>query len=79
MTLRQQAVRLARGRATGRLSRTLPWIGTALALLAVGSAIRRKGVVGGTVDTALNAVPYLGGLKTMAESARGRDFIRDRP
>jgi hypothetical protein len=61
-----------------RLTRSVPWVGGALALLAIGSAIRRKGLVGGTVDTALNAVPFLGGAKTLAELARGRDFIRDR-
>ena len=61
-----------------RLSRSIPWIGAAVAILAIGSAIRRKGFVGGTVDTALNAVPYVGGLKNLAEVVRGRDFIRDR-
>jgi hypothetical protein len=61
-----------------RLARSVPWIGTALALVAVGAAIRRKGVVGGTVDTALNAVPVLGAAKGAVEAFRGRDFIPDR-
>ena len=82
MALRQQAVtygqRRVAQRMSTRLSRSIPWIGAAVAILAIGSAIRRKGFVGGTVDTALNAVPYVGGLKNLAEVVRGRDFIRDR-
>ena len=56
----------------------MPWIGTALALVAVGSAIRRKGVVRGTVDTALNAIPVVGAAKATVEMIRGREFIPDR-
>jgi len=56
----------------------MPWIGTALALAAVGAAIRRKGLVAGTMDTALNAIPVVGAAKTTAEMIRGRDFIPDR-
>ena len=67
-------VRLAR-----RVGRSLPWIGTAIAVYALGSAIRQKGLFGGTLDTALNAVPFVGGVKNFAEVVRGRDFIRDRP
>ena len=56
----------------------MPWIGTALALAAVGASIRRKGLVGGTMDTALNAIPVVGAAKATAEMIRGRDFIPDR-
>ena len=56
----------------------MPWIGVAVALLTVGAAIRRKGVVGGTLDSALNAIPFVGAAKNVAEVVRGRDFIRDR-
>ena len=30
------------------------------------------------LDTALDFIPFVGGLKNAAEVARGRDFIRDR-
>jgi hypothetical protein len=78
MSISNQAVKFGQRRLTKRLSRSLPWIGAAVALLTLGSTIRRKGVVGGTVDTALNSVPVVGGLKNLAELVRGRDFIRDR-
>jgi hypothetical protein len=34
--------------------------------------------VGGTTDTLLNGVPFLGAAKNLAEYWRGRDFIPDR-
>jgi hypothetical protein len=78
MTVLQQAVRFGQLRLGRRLARSMPWIGTALALAAVGASIRRKGVVGGTMDTALNAIPVVGAAKATAEMIRGRDFIPDR-
>ena len=78
MSLQQQALRYGQRRATGRLARVIPWIGTGLALVAVASAIRRKGLVRGAADSALNALPVVGGLKSIVETMRGRDFIADR-
>jgi hypothetical protein len=40
--------------------------------------MRRKGFLGGTVDTALDFIPFVGAAKNMAEVGRGRDFIPDR-
>ena len=61
-----------------RLSRTMPWLGGALALVTVGSAMRRKGAVRGIVDTALDFVPVVGGVKNLVEIRRGRDLIPDK-
>jgi hypothetical protein len=78
MTMTQQLSRYAGRKATRRLARAVPWIGAAIALVTLGSAIRRKGFVGGTVHTVLDAVPFVGGAKNLAEAVRGRDFIPDR-
>jgi hypothetical protein len=78
MTMRKQIGQYLTRRATRRLTRTLPWIGGLLALATVGQAIRRKGMIGGTADTALDFIPFVGGAKNIAEAIRGRDFIRDR-
>ena len=56
----------------------MPWIGTAVALVAVGAAVRHKGVFGGVVDTALDATPGVGAVKNLLEAIRGRDFIKDK-
>ena len=76
--IKQQAIRYGQRRVAGKLSRSLPWIGTAIALLTLGATIRRKGFVRGSLDSALNAVPVLGSMKLAAETMRGKDFFRDR-
>ena len=40
--------------------------------------MRRKGVLGGALDTGMNATPFLGAAKNVAEMIRGRDFFPDR-
>ncbi len=67
------AMRLSR-----RVMRSMPWIGGIIAIATVGRAIRRKGMLRGTVDSALDFLPFVGGVKNLAEAARGRDFIPDR-
>jgi hypothetical protein len=79
MAIPQRALRYGQRRVLRRLGRSIPWIGAAVALATLGSAIRRKGVLGGSVDSAIDAVPFVGGIKNAAEIVRGRDFIRDRP
>jgi hypothetical protein len=61
-----------------RLARSIPWIGALIALATLGSAIRRKGLVRGAVHSGLDAIPYVGGAKNLAELARGRDFFPDK-
>jgi hypothetical protein len=79
MAIPQRELRYGQRRVLLRLGRSIPWIGAAVALATLGSAIRRKGVLGGSVDSAIDAVPFVGGIKNAAEIVRGRDFIRDRP
>jgi len=61
-----------------RLSRSIPYVGAAVALFTIGAAIRRKGMFGGAVHSGLDAIPFVGAAKNMAEVIRGRDFIPDR-
>jgi hypothetical protein len=78
MTIRTQTTRLAQRRLKRRVAKSLPWVGALIALATLGGAIRRKGFFGGSIDTALNAIPFVGGAKNIAEVYRGRDFIRDK-
>jgi Pre-toxin TG len=78
MTIAAQLRQYAGRRITRRFVRAMPWIGSLVALATLGGAIRRKGWLGGTADTALDFVPFVGGAKTIAEAARGRDFIPDK-
>jgi hypothetical protein len=61
-----------------RMARSLPWIGAVIGAATVMSAMRRKGVLSGALDTGLNAVPFLGATKNVVEVMRGRDFFPDR-
>jgi len=79
MTVARQLGQYASRRATRRLVRTMPWIGGILALATVGSTMRRKGILRGALDAALDFIPFVGGAKNLAEMGRGRDFIPDKP
>jgi hypothetical protein len=70
--------RYAGHKLTRRLIRSMPWIGGIVALATLGSAVRRKGFLGGTLDTALDFIPFVGGAKNLAEMGRGRDFFPDK-
>lgn len=79
MSMSRQLGQYAGRKATRRLIRAVPWLGGLVALATLGSAIRRKGLLGGSLDTALDMIPFVGGAKNLAEAGRGRDFIRDKP
>ena len=79
MTTTRKIARWGGARLSRRAARSVPWIGTAVALATVAATIGRKGFFGGLLDTGLNAVPFLGAAKNVAEVVRGRDFIADRP
>ena len=79
MAMTTQIGQYAGRKLTRRLIRSMPWIGSLLALATLGSAVRRKGVIGGTLDTALDFIPFVGGAKNLAEVGRGRDFFPDKP
>jgi hypothetical protein len=55
----------------------LPFGGTAIAVVLVGSDIKRKGVVGGIVNSGIDAIPFVGLAKNAVELVRG-DFIADK-
>jgi hypothetical protein len=78
MAISKQVKQYAGRKLTRRLYRSMPWIGGIIVLATIGSAIRRKGFFGGTLDTALDFIPFVGGAKNFAEATRGRDFIRDK-
>ena len=76
--LSQKLVRYGGVKLSRRLKRSVPIVGTLIAVATVGATIRRKGVISGTLDTGLNAMPLVGALKNAVEILRGRDFFPDR-
>jgi hypothetical protein len=78
MSISRQVVQYGQRRLARRILRVAPWIGGILALATLGKSIRRKGAIGGTIDTTLDFLPIVGGVKNAVEIVRGRDLIRDR-
>jgi len=79
MAMTSHVVRYAQRRLTRKLIRAFPILGAVVAMATIGAAMRRKGVINGTVDTALDFTPIVGLVKNVVEIVRGRDLLADRP
>ncbi len=60
-----------------RMAKTVPFGGTAVAIVLVGTDIRKKGVFGGLINSGIDAIPFVGLAKNAVELVRG-DFIPDK-
>ena len=60
-----------------RGAKMLPFGGAAVAIFLVGHDIKKKGVLGGLVNSGLDAIPVVGLAKNAVELVRG-DFISDK-
>lgn len=60
-----------------RVAKMVPFGGTVVAVVLVGSDIRSKGVVNGLVNSGIDAIPFVGLAKNAVEIVRG-DFIPDK-
>jgi Pre-toxin TG len=78
MSMTRQLAQYGQRRVARKMLRAVPWLGAVVALATLGAAVRRKGMLRGTVDTALDFMPVVGGVKNTVEAVRGRDFLRDR-
>ena len=61
-----------------RVAKSVPFGGTAVAIVLVGSDIKNKGVVKGLLNSGIDAIPIVGLVKNGVEFVRG-DFIPDKP
>lgn len=60
-----------------RVAKSIPGVGTALAVGLVGLDIKRKGVVKGVINSGLDAIPVVGFAKNAVEFFTG-DFLPDK-
>jgi hypothetical protein len=65
-------------RVARRAGRSVPLIGAAVSVYLLRETIKRKGFIGGLLDTSLNALPIIGALKSGVEVFRDRDFFPDK-
>jgi hypothetical protein len=76
-TLKRKLVHAGGWQLVKRGAKMLPFGGTAVVLFLVGSDIKRKGVLGGLVNSGIDAIPFVGLAKNAVELVRG-DFIADK-
>ncbi|MDQ3713351.1 MAG: hypothetical protein M3388_14185 [Acidobacteriota bacterium] len=60
-----------------RVAKSIPYVGTAMAIGLVGYDIRRKGVVKGVLNAGLDAIPFVGLGKNVVEFFTG-DLLPDK-
>lgn len=60
-----------------RVAKSIPYVGTAMAVGLVGYDIKRKGLKNGLLNAGLDAIPFVGAAKNAVEFFRG-DFLPDK-
>ena len=76
-TLKRKVLHAGGWQVAKRVAKTIPFGGTAVAVVLVGSDIRSKGVFRGLLNSGLDAIPFVGLAKNAVEFFRG-DFIPDK-
>lgn len=76
-SIKRKAVEAGGWMAARRAARTVPYVGTAVALGLVGYDIRRKGLIKGLLNSGLDAIPFVGAGKNAIEFFTG-DLIPDK-
>ena len=61
-----------------RVAKYIPFGGTAVAMVLVGSDIKQKGLVRGVANSTIDAIPVVGLAKNAVELFTG-DFLADKP
>jgi len=76
-TLKRKLIHAGGWQIAKRVAKSIPFGGTAVAIVLVGSDIKNKGVVNGLVNSGIDAIPFVGLAKNAVELVRG-DFIPDK-
>lgn len=60
-----------------RVAKSIPYVGTVMTLGLIGYDIKKKGVVGGVLNSGIDAIPFVGLAKNAVEFFTG-DFFPDK-
>jgi len=60
-----------------RVAKSIPYVGTVVAIGLVGNDIKRKGFVKGVLNSGIDAIPFVGAAKNAVEFFTG-DFLPDK-
>jgi hypothetical protein len=74
----RRIIRAGGARIAVRAAKTIPVVGAAVAVGLIGYEIKKKGLIKGAVNTALDATPILGATKNVIEIFTG-DWFSDKP
>ncbi len=75
--LKRKIVTAGGWRLARRVAKSIPYAGTAMAIGLVGYDIKSKGMVGGIINSGLDAIPLVGTAKNVVEFFTG-DLIPDK-
>lgn len=76
-TLKRKAAEAGGWMVAKRVAKSIPYVGTAMAIGFVGYDIKRKGFVKGVLNSGIDAIPFVGLGKNVIEYFTG-DFFPDK-
>jgi len=76
-TLKRKLIHAGGWTIAKRVAKSIPYVGTAMAIGLVGFDIKRKGVVKGIANAGLDAIPFVGLGKNVVEFFTG-DLLPDK-
>lgn len=74
----RRIIRAGAARLAIRAARSVPVVGAAVAIGLIGYQVKKKGLIKGVVNTALDVTPILGATKNAIEMVTG-DWLPDKP
>ena len=77
-TLTRKAAHAGGWMVAKRVAKSIPYVGTVMAIGLVGYDIKRKGMVKGVLNSGIDAIPFVGTAKNVVEFFTG-DFFPDKP
>ena len=76
-SLKRKLIEAGSWKVARRFAKSIPYVGTAVAIGLVGYDIKKKGVVRGVLNSGLDAIPFVGLGKNVIEFFTG-DFFPDK-
>lgn len=76
-SLKRKLIEAGGWKVARRVAKSIPYVGTAVAIGLVGYDIKRKGVVKGVLNSGLDAIPFVGLGKNVIEFFTG-DLLPDK-
>jgi hypothetical protein len=70
-SLKRKVINAGGWQVAKRVAKSLPYVGSAMAIGLVGFNVKKKGLVRGVIDSGLDAIPIVGTVKNVTEFFTG--------